>query len=191
MASKKFPYHSALHDPIEVNGSLDYFEKDGNVALVNNVLDGIPSVFNKCDILYSEISWIDGLDKFNKRANSSLDFTQYITAINSIIRNSKVPTIIIGSIKILSKIEKPHQILETKINGANAKAFVYNYDFDGMHSTTTSIILNIASKFNCVGDFCCGYGNTGRIFKKMNKKFVMSDYNSKCIKFISDIYEDL
>ena len=34
MANKKYPYHSALHNPIEVNGELDYFENNNDPILL-------------------------------------------------------------------------------------------------------------------------------------------------------------
>ena len=56
------------------------------------------------------------------------------------------------------------------------------------------IMRSLAIRFNYVGDFCAGYGNTCRIFKEHGKSFIASDINPKCVYYIAKTlmnYEDI
>ena len=184
----KMSYHSALTPELKNLQEVDFYKIKNSIAFYYNITDhfGLPKEYNNCDVLYTELAWMKGLNNFNKRANIKSHYNKYILSINNIIRTNKIPIIIVTGINDSKKLLPPNMCLYTKLNGAKAMANVYNFKYNIKYdyNDTNIIIKNLSKKFNCVGDFCCGYGNTGNIFYKNNKDFIMSDYNKKCIGFI-------
>jgi hypothetical protein len=192
MKSKKV-YHSALNNPIEDLPPTDRFELNGNVAIYHNIVSGdLPPEFKRCDVIYSEVAWMAGLEIFNARAGETSNYTQYLEAINNIIVNAHCPVVIICGKSFAGKLVKPTQAIPTTINGAPALAHLYgNFPPTIEGKTSYDIIERLAQVYNHVGDFCCGYGNTGKIFTDKGKSFTQSDYDKKCITYIKNHYENL
>lgn len=184
MRKNKLIYHSALSEPLIGNEETTVVNIDGNTAMYNNIVNGLPFEFSKCDILYTELSWVAGIDKFNNRSNEETSYEEYMIGVSKTIKSSCRATIIISGKKDKPYLPYTDTILDIKLNGANAQAYVYNHVVKGEHYTTNALLEYLSNEFNCIGDFCCGYGNSGHVFMKNNKNFVMSDYNKKCITYI-------
>ena len=43
----------------------------------------------------------------------------------------------------------------------------------------------LAARYSCIGDFCCGYGRTAKRFNEAGKRFVVSDYNPAWIGYMA------
>lgn len=182
----KQAYHSALQDELEIDKEILMCKNGGNEAHQHDICYGLPGYFEKCDILYSEPAWLDGFDKFIKRANGEKAiYDEYLLALTGIIQEGNKPLWLVIGKHAHKKLPKPERIEEIKIhnykttilgwNDQNKYSFVSNYDF----------IDQISNHFQFVGDFCCGYGNTGKAFISKGKRFVMSDINGKCIYYIA------
>ena len=186
-------YHSALKNEKEIEKELDQYIFDNGIAFYYDInkSDTLPSYFDKCDVLYAEIPWRAGIEKFNERVGSNQTYLDFMTSLSNIINNTKKP-IIIPSGKLNQRhLPKADQVFETKLNGANAVVSVYNYHYTGNTKDIFAIIEDLSISFDCIGDFCCGYGNSGIPFLLKNKGFVLSDYNKKCIYFVKNYYEDI
>lgn len=51
------------------------------------------------------------------------------------------------------------------------------------------VLALLARKYKKVGDWCCGYGYSGRVFLSQGREAVLSDYNAKCIGYIANNYQ--
>jgi hypothetical protein len=185
-------YHSALSKKTtDIQSVYKIQINDNSFAITHDVFDNLPQEYDNVDIFYSEISWQHGIKIFNERSGVERDFYQYMERISQIITHYNKPTIIICGKNALKHLPEPKQIIETKLKLAkNSKALaaVYNFEYTGPYETTDDIIETLADTYNCIGDFCCGYGRSGYIFNKKNKDFVQSDYNPKCIGYIKNYY---
>ena len=180
-------YHSALSK--ELSGI-----PDGNMLRVGNsyvfchdIKNGADILHRNADVMYSELAWSAGHEKFNERANSITSYEEYIAGINDCIFTLKVPTFIIAGKKegkYLTSVNR--QEFNSSINGAKAVLYCYNIDADMDFSDFKDIeVLDyISNKYRAVCDPCCGYGRAGKIFAQKGKSFIMSDYNKKCVGYI-------
>jgi hypothetical protein len=209
----KHPYHSALkNNSIEQLDSKDRVAINGSIAFTYDVMSGkqLPFEYDACDVLYAEIPWKHGFDIFNSRADKANVITQetkwrryddFLLRILQITQSSKKPTfLLVGQFfsSYLLKHNAKEMFIKYPIMLNNGKAWIYcanlynpfNWlflDKYHTHTSTETLISDLAQRFERVGDFMCGYGTTGRIFMMNKKKFVMSDYNSKCIGHIADV----
>lgn len=188
----KHYYHSSLKsiEPLKIEGKLYRNEMNGNTTICHDICSGsLPTEFNQCDVLYSEPAWRAGYKIFLKRANKEdSNYNQYINTINNIVINNKEKKaiwLIIGS-HILHKFIKPEKIFKINLHGYKTNLCGWNdpNQYENFNTNYEFIHL-LAKNYDCIGDFCCGYGNTGRIFQEHNKNFILSDLNPHCIYYIS------
>ena len=191
-------YHSALSEEKYKGESIGFWVKELNDSLSYattvdiSKINNLPKLYESCDVLYSEPMWDAGVNKFNERAQISADYKDYLRNINTMCKTK--PSIIVMGKKAKAYLTDVQQVLDVSLNGAKAQAYVYNMSVSSRMReciTAKQLIEYIAIKYNRVGDFCCGYGRTGRIFYEHNKSFVQSDYNGKCIAYIKQYYEDI
>jgi hypothetical protein len=180
-------YHSALHVDLTGFEELDYYENNGMVALQNDICNGLPAEFDKCDVIYAEPAWPKGLGIFNKRAGISTEWEGYFNSIVNICNTEKRPLVICWGSRESKLLPKPSQSFKSKLaHGSDVYINIYNYTYDGPQANTMNVLFHLAEVFNCIGDFCCGYGNSAIPFLVKGKKFVMADYNSRCIGYIAE-----
>jgi hypothetical protein len=157
--------------------------------MCHNVLDQLPSEFLECDILYAEPAWRAGIKKFNERAGASVDFKEYVLSIRRIIEESDVPVVLNWGANETKQMPPPSMAYKSKLwNISDCVFSVYNLGVQWPMFDSTESFLEWAAKrleFECIGDFCCGYGNSGKIFKNYGKRFVMSDYDQQCVGYIA------
>ncbi|MDR2408356.1 MAG: hypothetical protein LBE13_09650 [Bacteroidales bacterium] len=187
--TKKFSYtyHSALHDPI-INIPCTRFESDHVLALQHDMSIGIPNdVIERCDVIYGEPPWLRGIEVFNQRVGiSTFTFDKLVTSICNIIEASKIPMYFIVAAHLLKKLPKPVYSYNIILNTSGAFVVCYNTDKIINAKTNLLFIVELAKVYNCVWDFCCGYGNTGRIFRQYKKNAVLSDFDAQCIGYIKE-----
>mgnify|MGYP003538206388 CR=1 FL=1 len=167
----------------------------GNTVLCHDIHNGYNDQFNKCDILYSEPAWRHGYDIFMSKAGyEKRSFEQYVTDICSFVKLSKKPAIIITGVKdsklYQNNLKFEDSKIKLKVHNCNAMALFYNIPAILVNDNIE--LLNIISKkFNNVGDFCAGYGNTADVFHKAGKNFVMSDVNPYYVSHMVNKYENI
>lgn len=181
-------YYSALD---KTDTSLQYpavkmFEYNGSIAFHADIDLGLPEPYRSADLLYIEPPWKDGFEKVNERAGvEKPSYPVFLNKINHIIESETRPVIVINGVSSKKYMFPTQHIVPVKLNGYLARAFLYNIKPNGLDFTDCpSLLKSLAKQFNCVGDFCCGYGTTGKVFAESGKKFIMSDINPRCIGYI-------
>jgi hypothetical protein len=165
-----------------------YVNREGCIAFVHDMCKGIPSEYDKCDILYSELSWLKGYPIFKDRAGikDNYSFNDYVLSIASIIESTIIPIVFICGKSHLKRFPKYTSMLPVSLNDHSEFAYSWGLDISGMDTRdNVGLISNLSDRYECVGDFCCGFGLSGRIFRSNGKSFIMSDINEKCITYIS------
>ncbi len=185
--------HSALHTPQNVSPT-QRFEIGDSVALVHDLHDvRLPKEYEFCDVIYGEMPWRAGYDEFNKRAGvrESRAYSDLLKSVANMVVRQTIPTIVVTGKHALRYFPEPIRVMDielsgaTKLKGVAAYALVYGADLDVEWSTTLDAVLDLASKYNRGGDYCCGYGRTARAFLEAGKSFTVSDHNPHCVGYIA------
>lgn len=177
-------YHSQLHPPIEAE-PVDRFELDGSVAFRHDLTDGLPTEYADCDVLYSDLPWQAGMDEFNSRSGAQTTYADFLRAVSVVVATSFVPVVLVTGRHAIKRLPTARQNIRLDLNGTPAVALVYGDERFPTANTATELLLNLADRFDRVGDFCCGYGRTLRLFQGSGKSWVGSDNNAKCIGYIA------
>ena len=187
--TNKFVYNSAIHNQPPDGGQLKLtrYESNGCIVIAHNVLDPLPIEFQQCDILYAEPSWRSGIARFNERAGIKVDFKEYVNSIREIIINSEVPVVLNWGVNETKQMPVPDMAYMSKLwNISDCTLSIYNTHSEWpKFQSTESLFWWLSQKFECIGDFNCGYGNSGKRFLEQGKKFVMSDYDQQCVGYIA------
>jgi hypothetical protein len=180
-------YHSALSAvPVVAGEPIErHLFADGSVAFAHDLMRGLTDDFDQCDVLYGEPPWPAGVDIFNERAGADWTFSQIYRTIAAIVTSAGKPVVVTTGVRGLQMLPKPTQTLTITLNGAKAFAVCYgvSFEFPGVPSSA-DVLAELARRFDCIGDFCCGYGRSARAFKAVGKRFVCSDYNAVCISVL-------
>jgi hypothetical protein len=179
-------YFSALDPVIKSYPDIERFEGRSGIAFRADLFGDLPGEYLKADVIYAEIPWKDGFTIFNERAQKNFDmrYEDLLSRVKAWVDALNKPTIILCG-KLALRHLQPKEISFTKIRGANALACLWNYPtWEGI-KISDEIMRDLSQSFNTVGDFCCGYGRTGRAFVRANKRYILSDYNGECIGYIA------
>ena len=161
-------------------------EKDGNVVFVHDITEGLPLEYWRCDLIYSEPSWMLGYPLFMERAGTTGSFQEYRAAIAYIIGIMEIPVVLFCGKQSLRKFPTHDSECTAKLNGYKETAYAWRADISGYNVKDNEGLLEcLANNFNRVGDFSCGYGVAGRAFKRNGKNFVASDINEKCVTYVA------
>ncbi len=190
-------YHTALkkegYEPKDEQIDPVYnFEKDNNFVFQSDITCGrLPVLYNQCDIFYAEIPWEHGYLQFiNKAGQGNSEYSDFIQALRRIIELGK-PTVILGGKALGKLLPEPAGLFPTNLmHGSYAFAYCYNIELP-IFAKSNEIVEYLADHFERLGNFCCGYGYSGNIFRRKGKKYVMSDINPYCIGYIKNHYENL
>jgi len=182
-------YHTALSGGVTYKGHQQhYFQKDGSTAFVCDLLsiDTLPLEFSRCDILYSELPFEAGFKIFESRVGHSGDrsYKNLCIKIDVLLAKSATPAILICGKKTLKFLSSRVTERPSSINGGKAMLAFYGEPFEWLNGSAESVVEQLAIRYNCLGDFMCGYGRTARVAIDHGKRFVLSDYNPYCIGYI-------
>ena len=183
-------YHTALSGGIVNNAPpvAHVAFSDGSVALRHDLFDGpLPDEYDACDLLYTEIIGPPGVSIFGKRAGvqDGRTYRDVVDRIGDVIRARKTPVALVGLKSAIERLPTPHLIAPVKLNKDAVIGAVYGLDVPKLPADNVALIRWLAHRYDRVGDFMCGYGLTGRIFREAGKAFVLSDYNASCIGYIA------
>lgn len=181
-------YHSGLSGPVKGLKRVGFFSIHDSVAFAWDVLEGrLPKMYSECDVFYSDLAWKAGFERFNERAGvkDQRSFAQYMEAVSKIIMGTRAASVIVTGKHAERYLPNHCQALHSTLNGLPCMVYVYNTKINCKDETTIDILKYMASRYKRVGDFCCGYGRSGRIFARHGKSFVMSDFNPECIGYIA------
>jgi len=160
---------------------------NGNLAFAHNVEEGIPEFMDDVDVIYAELPWEDGYNLFYEAAGATPKQTywEFLDKIQEQVREFGKPTLIPCGKKAL-KYLKPDSYTMVLLNRKEVCLALWNIEDSWGRINVVDILHDLATRFNRVGDFACGYGRTGRIFAEHGKQWVLSDINPYCIGFIKD-----
>lgn len=188
-------YHSALTKPLEV-APCNFFQVGESIAFVHDIRRGLPTDFDPCDVFYTDLPWQGGFLVFEARTKAVLaaeyaklgvttrepqtTYPDFLRSVGEVIRRSSKPMVLVTGRRSMPFLPEPSFVYSSSLNGAPAVALCYSLKLQDGRSAT-KILSELASRFHCVGDFCCGYGRTARTFHAAGKRFIVSDYNPRCI----------
>lgn len=186
-----YAYHSAIKSqPLVESPRLARWESSLGVALTHDLAADpvLPAEFAKCDVFYAEPPFPAGWKVFHDRLNlePAMAYRDFIRVCSELVAER-------GGVLIVSKqAEKfaapPRYSSLITLHRDTWEALALWY---GMVPTKTlpdvpSILRHLAQQFEVVGDFCSGYGYTGRIFVEQGKRFVLSDVDPHCTGYVSE-----
>lgn len=188
------PYHSALgrysyqaetpsYNPAEFpHGEVHYYDVTSGLAKMGFI--------EKADVIYSDLPWRNGYHKFYKRSGliPRLNYHDFLGYIGMQLLVLGKPAVIVSGDHARIPLTFYDTSIATRLNGAKARAYLWKIKPDVLEGCADSveIIHRLADGYNCVGDFCCGYGRAGRIFAEHGCRFVLSDINADCIGYITE-----
>lgn len=190
---KKLYYSSALkfnkHMDSPFKGVCSFVRDTENIAFKWDVskADKIIATYEVCDVFYTEPPWLSGIKVFNERAGVDNSANEYYQGLTNVILSIKDKPVYITAGKSFNKrIPEPQWKRSVRLNNTDAEIWGYNCTelMSPKDDMNLDFIKSLSRIYNVVGDFNCGYGNTGRIFKENGKRFVMSDYDANCIYHI-------
>ena len=86
----------------------------------------------------------------------------------------------------LVKLPSADVIVETTLNGNAVSMGVWNENCPIVLPSAELVCQELGSRYKCMGDFACGYGNSVKNFLiGGGQRFVASDYDGKCVTIIS------
>lgn len=179
-------YHTALApEPFKLP-SLDRVEFRDGVAIRHDLFSGsLPDEFQECDVLYAELPWRKGFTEFERRVDPNLerDYHAFLDRVRSTIEVAGKPAVIITGRHAVKRLA-PQWSGVANLNGEDMLAISWNCG--PISGSTPEILDMLAMKYDCLGDFCCGYGSTAKAARKNGKRFVISDFNGSCIRYIAN-----
>lgn len=182
-------YHSMLTPPLTAAPALRV-TCDRGVALVHDVMAGpLPAAFERADLLYAEGVWADGWAESERRSGRpQRAYIEYLAALSRVVTGTLRPVVLVMGQRARSHLPRAKEY-PIRLRGAMAVAYCYRLRpplvGHGV-STTEELLAKLAERFAVIGDFCAGYGNSGRIFAQAGKGFVLSDVNPRCIGVIAE-----
>ena len=183
-------YHGAHKPPVEAP-AVDRWEGAGCTAFVHDIVTApsLPAEYTGCDVLVTDLPWQKGYETFNERAGITDDrtYADFMAAVSTIVEATTVPLYLVTGRHALPKLPKPDVELPMRLNEDDAFAFGYRPgdEADGRHGVAPEFLHALAQRYDRAGDFCAGYGRTARFFLRSGKRAVVSDFNPRCIGYIS------
>lgn len=178
-------YHTALApEPFRLD-PLDRAVFDDGLAFQHDIFNGLPIEYYGCAALYSELPWRKGFDVFEGRAGvKGRSYNDFLDAVRSAVRFLAVPTVIITGAHAVKRLQ-PDRAVETRLNGEKMLALCWNIS-PPESEDCKDVLWLMANACASIGDFCCGYGRTARFAREAGARFVVSDYNGSCIRYVAE-----
>ena len=156
------------------------------VACRHDLLDGVPPEMLAADVWYADLPWRDGFDKFAQWAGTPQKglYSDLLNRVAGDIRESGKPTCLVTGKHAVRSLT-PQHVAPVSLNGGAAVACLWNMQPWGVVYDTTVLLKRFAQQYGTVADFCCGYGRAGRVFAQAGKRYIMSDFDAKCIGYIA------
>jgi hypothetical protein len=184
-------YHGA-HDPTVDAPTLERWEGERCVAFVHDILSSgtLPADYNMCDVLVTDLPWQRGYETFNERAgvDDGRTYATFMQRVAELVEATDVPTYLITGKHALSRLPTPAMTLPMMLNEWEAIAICYRpgSEADGRYGVAPEFLHALAQRYAVAGDFCAGYGRTGRFFLRSGKAAVLSDFNPRCVGYIAE-----
>lgn len=166
----------------------------GGVAIRHDITFGLHPEMGECQALYADPPWPAGFEVFNERAQTpGGTWKGFMAKIGKIIAESKKPIFLTLGMRALGLLPGADNVFHLRLNHADVLLGVWNApDVEVRGKCTAFRFLEmLVERYECIGDFCCGYGTTGRVFLGAGgKRVILTDYNARCIGRIGQIAGD-
>lgn len=185
-------YHGAHAPPVDAP-PLQRWEGERCVAFVHDILTSptLPDIYGQCDVMAIDLPWQNGYERFNERAGiaDGRTYAQFMARVSELVETGSVPPLYLVTGKhALPRLPKPDVVLPMRLNEDEAVAIGYRpgLESEGQYGVAPEFLHALAQRYECAGDWCCGYGRTGRFFLRSGKRAVLSDFNPQCIGHIAE-----
>jgi hypothetical protein len=201
------PYHSALEEPghpavRNIHEEVRRVTNSKVTAILHDLIgtQRLPAEFDACDLIYSEPAFSQRdiavfLERVGKTATGH-EHQQMLYPLGVAARER--PVVLIGGREIKSHMPSPTYEQPIRVDGPgkdgkgiNAKVLAWNVESPTLDllpfiGNTTNLLRALAEGYDCVGDPCCGFGNTGLKFVQAGKRAVLSDHDPACLRYVAD-----
>lgn len=184
-------YHGAHKDTVGAE-PLDRWEGLGCVAFVHDILSGpsLPLEYGACDVMVTDLPWQKGYETFNVRAgvDDGRTYATFMARVAEIVETATIPTYLVTGRHALPRLPRPEALMATRLNEDDAVVICYRpgEEVEGRYGVAPEFLHALAQRYDLAGDWCCGYGRTGRVFLRSGKCAVLSDFNPQCIGYIAE-----
>lgn len=185
----KVEYHSAHKPPVQAP-EVQRYGNLGCIAFTHDLTSSLtlPPEYSFCDVLVADLPWQKGFNTFNERAGlTDRTYENFMASVSGIVRLETRPTWLITGKHALAYLPVPDVVLPMRLNEWDAVGIGYNPGPEGHrgYDSSQEFLQELVKWYERAGDFCCGYGRTGRFFMRAGKGAVLSDVNPSCIGYIS------
>lgn len=182
-------YHSA-HYQEPPDRPIDGFAGPAGLAFAYDLThpEPLPAAYAQCDVFYSDPPWRSGYERFNRRAGvAGPTYRDFMAALARHVDALGAPVVLVTGKHAAKLLPAADWTVPIQLNEHAAVGYGYRMPQPpGMVTTAPLLLGHLASRYSCIGDFCCGCGNAGRMFAAAGKRFVMSDVNRRCIGYIAE-----
>ena len=181
-------YHTALGNQSQPGEAMTFYAGRRGIVFQADLSDGIPIPMYEADVWYSDLPWQAGYKKFADRAGIAprMSFQELMGFIGGLIANSGMPSVMVTG-KHAVKHLRPSAVSKATLNGSDAVACLWGIEQWNGTRDAQAILQLLADKYECVGDFCCGYGRSGLEFSRASKRYVMSDLSPYCVGQVASL----
>jgi hypothetical protein len=184
-------YHGAHMQPVDAP-AVQRWEGSGCLAFVHDLMAAsqLPGEYIVCDVLVTDLPWQKGYETFNERAgvDDGRTYGTFMARISEIVESTSVPLWLITGKHALAKLPQPDAALFMQLNEDDAIAVGYRpgTEVERSYGVAPEFLHALSQHYDVVGDFCCGYGRTARVFLRAGKRAVVSDFNPQCIGYVAE-----
>ena len=182
-------YHGAFK-PVVAAPSINHWRSATCTAFVYDILTSplLPTEYETCDVIVADLPWANGFDTFNERANvtDGRTYTEFLARVSEIVRDLAIPVYLVTGRHAKARLPKADIEIPTRLNEDRALIYAYRPSITGRYGVPQELLFALARVHHTVGDFCAGYGRTGRIFLRNGKKAVLTDINPQCVGYIAE-----
>jgi hypothetical protein len=153
---------------------------------------GLPPVMAECDAFYSDPPWLPGFKTFNDRAGvaDKRTYAEFGEMLGDEILAAMKPTYLTLGKSLLRHLPEPDGTTPYKLNGGDAILAWWFDEGEGPVDFHDDVTIYLAGKYEILGDFFCGYGESLRNFLSHGGHSVVgSDFDGKCIAVAADLFE--
>jgi hypothetical protein len=161
-------------------------------AFVHDILSSqaLPPEYVTCDVMVTDLPWKRGYDTFNERAvvSDGRTYDQFMERVAEFAVATDVPLWLVTGKHALAYLPQPDSVLSMRLNEDDALAIGYRPgpEVEQDYGVTQEFLHALAQRYTVAGDWCAGYGRTGRFFLRAGKHAVLSDFNPRCIGYIAE-----
>lgn len=178
-------YHSALLPKQEVAPPLQHLSiGERGVALCHDLLAGdpFPPEYDTTPVLYMEPPWPAGFAQFNERAGIAGErrYIDLMRRVEWMIEHW--PVAVLTGKAMQRYLPAPDAVREVAFWPHRVTARCAFWGMEPPEAQETRVVAReLARRYGAIGDPMCGHGMVGREAMREGARFVLSDFDPRCI----------